>query len=109
MDLSKYDHLKVLIVSLLHLSKDATHIYIGFFSLVATVVFIRKPLTSAVVLLPGFVLSFGIEVFDVLVDYLQSKPIRLGASFYDLMNTNLIPVLLVTLAWWQRKSNRSLI
>jgi len=109
MDLSKYDELKVLIASILHLSKDATHIYVGFFSLIATVVVFRKPLTSSVVLLPGFVLSFGIEVFDVLVDYLQSRPIRLGASLHDLMNTNLIPVLLVTLAWWQRKSNRPLI
>ena len=109
MDLSKYDELKVLIASILHLSKDATHIYVGFFCLIATVVVFRKPLTSLVVLLPGFVLSFGVEVLDVLVDYLQSRPIRLGASLHDLINTNLIPVLLVALAFWHRKSNRSLI
>ena len=108
MDLSKYDHLKNLIISVLHLSKDATHIYIGFFSLIAAVVFLRKPLTSSVVLLPGLVISFGIEVLDVLVDYLESNPIRWMASIHDLMNTNLIPVLLVALAFWQRKSNRSL-
>lgn len=108
MDLSKYDHLKVFIVTLLHLSKDATHIYIGFFSLVAAIIFLRKPLTSSIVLLPGLVLSFGIEVLDVLVDYLGSKPIRWGASLHDLMNTNLIPVLLVALAFWRLKTNRSL-
>ena len=108
MDLSKYDQLKNLIVSILHLSKDATHIYIGFFSLVAAILFLRKPLTSSVVLLPGLVVSFGIEVLDVLVDYLESHPIRWGASIHDLMNTNLIPVLLVALAYWQRRSNRSL-
>ena len=108
MDLSKYDHLKNLIISILHLSKDATHIYIGFFSLIAAVVFLRKPLTSSVVLLPGLLISFGIEVLDLLVDYLESHSIRWGASIHDLMNTNLIPVLLVALAYWHRKSNRSL-
>lgn len=109
MELSKYDHLKVFIVTLLHLSKDATHIYIGFFSLVAAIVFLRKPLTSSVVLLPGLVLSFGIEVLDVLVDYLGSKPIRWGASLHDLLNTNLIPVLLVALACWLRRSDKALL
>ena len=108
MDLSKYDHFKNLIISVLHLSKDATHIYIGFFSLLAVVVFLRKPLTSAVVLLPGLIISCGIEVLDLLVDYFALKPIRWGASLHDLVNTNLIPVLLVALAFWQRKTNRSL-
>jgi hypothetical protein len=108
MDVSKYDHLKNLIISVLHLSKDATHIYIGFFSLIAAVVILRKPLTSSIVLLPGLLISFGIEVLDVLVDYLEAKPIRWAASVHDLMNTNLIPVLLVALAFWQRKNNRSL-
>jgi hypothetical protein len=108
MELSKYDHLKNFIVTLLHLSKDATHIYIGFFSLIAAVVILRKPLTSSIVLLPGLLISFGIEVLDVLVDYLEAKPIRWTASVHDLMNTNLIPVLLVTLAFWFRKTNRSL-
>ena|SRR2546430_2155092 len=108
MDLSKYDHLKTFIVTLLHLSKDATHIYVGFISLIAAVVLLRKPLTSSVVLLPGLLISFGIETFDVLVDFLESKPIRWSASVHDVLNTNLIPVVLVALALWQRKSNRSL-
>lgn len=108
MDLSKYDHFKNLIISVLHLSKDATHIYIGFFSLIAAIVFLRKPLTSSVVLLPGLIISCGIEVLDLLVDYLASKPIGWGASLHDLINTNLIPVLLVVLACWQLKSNRAL-
>lgn len=101
MQLHGYTDFKDLIVSVTHLSKDAIHIYIGFICLLASVVILRRSLTSYRVLVPGGIISCAIEVLDWVDGYWFFSGILWRSSLHDLVNTNLIPVLLVTLARWQ--------
>lgn len=103
MEIHGYTHFKDLVVSITHLSKDAIHIYIGFICLLASVVILRRPLTSYWVLLPGVIISCAVEVLDFVDFYSFLGHVSWKSSLHDLVNTNLIPVLLVTLARWQWK------
>ena len=102
MEFLSYVHLKILIVSTLPLSKDAIHIYIGFMCLIASIVLLRRPLTSYWVLVLGLIISCAMEILDLRNLYLWSGVVHWRPSLHDLINTNLMPFLLVTLARWQR-------
>ena len=98
MEFLSYAHVKVLIESTIPLSKDAIHIYIGFMCLVASMVLLRRPLTSYRVLVLGLIVSCAMEIFDLRYLYSRTGAVHWKPSLHDLVNTNFIPVLLVTLA-----------
>jgi hypothetical protein len=98
MDISTYPYLKHLIITLLNLTKDAIHIYVGFFCLLASVILMRRPLTSYWALALGLVVSGMMEVLDLRYNYGLRGDANWVASLHDLINTNLIPFLLVFLA-----------
>lgn len=107
MQIHGYSDFKDLIVAVTHLSKDAIHVYIGFICLLASVAILRRPLTSYRVLVPGGIISCAIEVLDWVDGYRFLGGIAWRSSLHDLVNTNLIPIVLVTLARWQwKKSGR---
>ncbi|SRR5688500_6598395 len=90
-----YQDFKLLWLSVLPITKDAIHIYIGFLALLVALIVFRRRITSYWALVPGLVVSLAMEVFDLRDGF------GWGASLKDLVNTNLIPFLLVQLARWR--------
>ena len=88
----KYQLLKLWLLAALPLTKDAIHVYIGFLCLLVAIVAFRRRLTSYWALLPGLLVSVTMEILDVRDGYVWT------ASVKDLINTNLMPFVLVTLA-----------
>jgi hypothetical protein len=89
---SSYQLFKLWWLAVLPLTKDAIHIYIGFVLLLIALIVFRRRLSSYQALIPGLVVSLVMEVFDLRDGY------SLGASVHDIINTNLLPFVLVTLA-----------
>jgi len=89
---SNYQLLKLWLLAALPLTKDAIHVYIGFLCLLGALIVLRRRLTSYQALLPGLLISVTMEVFDLRDGYGWT------ASVHDLINTNLMPFVLVTLA-----------
>jgi hypothetical protein len=95
---SAYQNLKLRVLSIVPLAKDAIHVYIGVGCYAGTVLLFRLPLGSGRALIPGFLLSLGMEYFD-LRDNLRAHGRLLWAdSLKDIVNTNLIPLAVVLLA-----------
>ena len=92
---SNYQLFKLGWLAVLPLTKDAIHIYIGFLCFLVALILFRRRMTSFWALLPGILVSMAMEYFDL----------RDGfgwlASLKDLVNTNLIPFVLVLLARWR--------
>jgi hypothetical protein len=89
---SNYQLLKLWLLAALPLTKDAIHVYIGFLCLLVALIVFRRRLTSYWALVPGLAVSLTMEVFDLRDGY------NWTASIKDLINTNLMPFVLVTLA-----------
>lgn len=89
---SNYQLLKLWLLAALPLTKDAIHVYIGFLCLLVALIVLRRRLTSYWALVPGLLVSVTMEVFDLRDGYGWT------ASIHDLVNTNLMPFVLVTLA-----------
>ncbi|HYH44114.1 MAG TPA: hypothetical protein VEG34_00380 [Thermoanaerobaculia bacterium] len=91
---SNYQIFKLALMSVLPLTKDAIHVYIGFLCLLVALIVLRRKITSFWALAPGVVVSLAMEAFDLRDGF------TLAESAKDLVNTNLIPLLLVLLARW---------
>jgi hypothetical protein len=89
---SNYQLLKLWLLAALPLTKDAIHVYIGFLCLLVALIVFRRRLTSYWALVPGLAVSLTMEVFDL------RDGDNWTASIKDLINTNLMPFVLVTLA-----------
>jgi hypothetical protein len=95
---STYQSVKLRVLSILPLAKDAIHVYIGFGCYAATLLLFRLPMGSGRALIPGFLVSLGMEYFD-LRDNLRAHGRLLWAdSLKDIANTNLIPLAAVVVA-----------
>jgi hypothetical protein len=94
---STYQRIKLAVLQVLPLTKDAVHVYIGCACLLATASLLRWPLSSYKVLLPGLLLSLAMEVADLRDGWRQNE-IHWAGSVKDLVNTNVIPVAIVVLA-----------
>jgi len=95
---STYQSLKLRLLSILPLAKDAVHVYIGFGCYAATVLLFRLPLASGRALIPGFLASLGMEFLDLRDDWRDAGRLRWAASVKDVVNTNLIPLVVVAVA-----------
>src|SRR5436305_4118 len=89
---SWYQLFKLWWLAVLPLTKDAIHIYIGFVGLLIGLIVFRRRLSSYQALIPGLLVSLAMEFFDLRDGY------SVGASVHDIINTNLLPFVLVTLA-----------
>jgi hypothetical protein len=87
-----YQLLKLWLLDILPLTKDAIHVYIGFLCLLVALAVLRRRLTSYWALVPGLLVSVTMEIIDLRDGY------GWAASVKDLINTNLMPFVLVTLA-----------
>lgn len=98
-----YQDFKIIIIKIVHLSKDAIHIHVGFFALLAMLILTKKKLHHASILLAPFLVSFMMEVLDVWGDLSIGRKANIPASLHDLINTNLIPVCLFFWAKWNNR------
>lgn len=89
---SGYQIFKLWVLAVIPLTKDAIHIYIGFLCLLTALIVFRRRLSSYQALIPGLLISLAMEIFDLRDGYGWS------ASVHDLVNTNLMPFVVVTLA-----------
>src|SRR4029079_12418426 len=89
---SWYQLFKLWMLAVLPLTKDAIHVYIGFLCLLGALIVLRRRLTSYQALIPGLLVSITMEILDLRDGY------GWAASIHDLINTNLLPFVLVTLA-----------
>lgn len=101
---STYQGLKLRVLSILPLAKDAVHVYIGFGGYAATVLLFRLPLGAGRALIPGFLASLAMEFFDLRDDWRTAGHLRWAASLKDIVNTNLIPVVVVLVARMRRRA-----
>lgn len=90
--MTDYQLIKLWLLAAVPLTKDAIHVYIGFVCLLVALIVFRRRLTSYWCLVPGLVVSVAMEIFDLRDGY------GVQASIHDLINTNLMPFVLVTLA-----------
>ncbi len=95
---SQYQLFKLRILELVPVSKDAAHVYIGMTCLLFALLLLRIPLRSYRALLPAIVVALAMEVFDLRDDLTSVGHPRWGASLHDIVNTNLLPLVLVTIA-----------
>ena len=88
---SSYQLFKLWWLAVLPLTKDAIHVYIGLLCLLGALVVFRRRLGSYQALIPGLALSIAMEILDLRDGYPWS------ASVHDIVNTNLMPFVIVTL------------
>jgi hypothetical protein len=94
---SAYQLLKLKVLHVVPLAKDAVHIYIGFACLLLAVTVLRIRPTSFKAVLPGLVVSLAMEISDIRDELVYNGHVLWAASLKDVVNTNLIPLLLVAL------------
>lgn len=105
--MSEYQNAKLIILSILEISKDAIHIHVGLFVFFAAVVLWRKGSIDAKCLIPAVIVASVMEMLDLRDDYSDQDSIRIAAltaSIHDLINTMLWPVVIVVLGWMGKLS-----
>ena len=95
---SKYQLFKLRVLDAIPVSKDAAHIYVGMGCLLLSLLIFRAPLRSFWALIPGVIAAIAMEVFDLRDDLVSVGRFRWDASLKDIVNTNLLPFILVTVA-----------
>ena len=107
--MSDYQNAKLIILSILEISKDAIHIHIGLIVFFTAVVLWRKGAIDACCLIPVVIIASLMEMLDLRDDYSSFDRIRMAAvtaSIHDLLNTLFWPVVIVVLAWLRRLNDR---
>lgn len=97
MKTSFYQLMKLDILSTVHLSRDAVHIYVGLLCLLLYVIVFRKRIDSWLSLLPVVLLALLMESLDLHDDLQALGHFRWGASLHDIINTLFWPFVIVTL------------
>lgn len=98
MDTSFYQNLKLAILNILDLPKDAIHIHIGLVIFFLTVILWKKGRIEITCLLPVLVIACLMEALDLRDDLNSLGYMRWSASLHDFTNTMLWPVLITCLA-----------
>ena len=99
--MSAYQDAKVIIVSILKLSKDSIHLHVGLIVFFLAIVVWRKGSIEARCLIPVVLTASLMEILDLRYDYAALGYFRLNAitaSIHDLINTTFWPVVIVILA-----------
>lgn len=97
METSTYQSLKLQIVDLVGLSKDAIHIHIGLLVFLAAVLFWQKGKINFKCLVPVLLIASGMEVIDLYDDYNLAGFMRWSNSAHDIVNTSIWPLLTVVI------------
>lgn len=95
---SEYQLFKLRVLDVIPITKDAAHIYVGMACLFLALLVFRAPLRSYRALIPGLIAALAMEVLDLRDDRAGLGHFRWSASLKDVVNTNLVPFALVTVA-----------
>lgn len=99
MDSAGYQQIKAALLGLLHLSKDAVHVYVGLATLLLWVAVSRTPLSSFTAVLPTMIAALVMEGLDFRDAALRSaRTFPWWGSLHDILNTTLWPLVLVVCA-----------
>lgn len=99
--MSEYQEAKIIIVSILELSKDSIHMHVGLIVFFLAVVLWKKGSIETRCLIPVAIIASSMEILDLRYDYLSLGHFRLKAitaSIHDLINTTFWPIVIVVLA-----------
>ncbi|MBU3003244.1 hypothetical protein [Paraglaciecola arctica] len=107
METSSFQTLKLQIVELLSLSKDAIHIHIGMSVFILAVVVWGKGKITFKCLIPLCIVALGLEVMDLTDDFNSVGYLRWANSLHDFINTVLWPVIIVVLNKQLKKHQNS--
>lgn len=94
MEASTVQTLKLALVSMTGLSKDALHIYVGLAVFLLTAFILRKSLRSLIPLVVVLIAAVAGELLDRRDDLLSLGRWRWGASLHDVINTLFWPTVL---------------
>ena len=97
METSTCQSIKLIILSLVGLSKDAIHIYIGLLCFFILLIVFKKPIDSWQLLIPVLIVSVAMESLDLRDDLLSLGYFRWSASLHDIVNTMFWPLAIVLL------------
>jgi hypothetical protein len=100
METSAYQNLKLIILDVLSLSKDAIHIHIGLLVFFLAVVLWRRGRFDVLAVLPVLLVAGAMEVLDLRDDLGSLGYMRWSASLHDLINTVFWPTLTVISRKW---------
>lgn len=92
---SDYQQLKNQILHAIGISKDAVHIYIGIGCLLLSILVLRIAPSSYKALVLTTLVSLAMEAMDLRDNVHYRETTRALASLHDLVNTNLLPYLIV--------------
>lgn len=95
--MSDFQQLKLVIVELLSLSKDALHVHVGLFVFVAAILLLGGRRTPWLAWLAAAAVAAGLEVLDLRDDLTTAGHPRWLASLHDLVNTLFWPTVLTLL------------
>lgn len=101
-DTSFVQALKLDIVGITGLSKDALHIYVGLGVWLLAATLMRRSIGTLRPWLAVLVVALGIEAFDAFDDWVQLGRWRWKASLHDVVNTLFWPTVLALLARFTR-------
>ena len=94
--------LKLDIVGLTGLSKDALHVYTGLIVWLLAAALFRRSIATLRPWLAVLVVAVGIEAFDAFDDWVDLGRWRWKASLHDIVNTLFWPTVLALLARFTR-------
>lgn len=108
MEMSSFQSLKLQIIEIVGLSKDAIHIHIGLGVFILCVLLFGKGNITFKCLLPVFVVALGMEIMDLYDDYYSVGYFRWINSLHDFINTSFWPFIIVVLVLQvNRRNSRS--
>lgn len=99
---SFYQSLKIEIVNLLDMSKDAIHLHIGMFIFLASILILRRQRVSIIYLIPVFIVASIMEILDLSDDFRSLGHFNWANSLHDIINTCFWPVLIFLLLKYKK-------
>ena len=102
MKVTAVQSVKLVILQLTGLSRDALHVYAGMFVLLLAAFVVRKCPRSFVPLLVVFSVAAGMEALDARDDLHVFGYWRVGANFHDIINTVFWPIVVFLLVRYTR-------
>jgi len=102
MEPSVYQNLKLIILQLLQLSKDAVHIHLGLLVFFMFLLLLRKNPNDLKAIIPVIILACSMEALDLYDDFRSLGYFRWLASIHDIINTTFWPVSIVLISKFVR-------
>jgi len=96
--------LKLHILDLVSLSRDAVHIHIGLAVFFMAVLLWEKGKVTLSCVVPVLVVAIGMELFDLYDNFGSTGSMRWLNSLHDIINTILWPVLIAMFFWIKESS-----